>query len=121
MPLVFWYILFENSKFLSRVSFDELVIVIKNMIKENPKNLFPLEIDDDIEIIEKESFFMTERRFLIKKKTTGQCFFIRLSDFQSIRPRLNASYFIRFMAGKFGQEYLKEQQKNIFGISNTKK
>lgn len=110
-------IVYEESQFLSKISFGELAMILKKMFKESGRGLLPFDIDDDdVEVIERESFFQSERRFAIWKKSSDLYFFIRLSDFQSINPRLPGKLFFKFMAGKFGDEYLEAHQRYVYGL-----
>ncbi len=106
----------EDSKYISQISYDELIMILKRLVTENPLNVIPFKMDDDVQFIEVESFFKSERRFLVRHKNTNLHFFIRISDFQVIVPRVNNGLFARFMVGKFGADYINEYKKHIHSL-----
>lgn len=109
-------IILENSKYISLVSYDELVMILKRIIVEYPKKQVPFKMGEDVQFIEVESFFNSERRFLIKKRNTNLSFFIRISDFQIVAPRFNNDLFHKFMVGKFGKDYINDYAQHLFSL-----
>lgn len=104
----------DESKYISKVPDDELIMILKRIASEHPIKALPFSMDDSVKFIEVESFFKSERRFLVKKECTNLHFFIRISDFQVISPRFNDGLFHRFMVGKFGREYISDYEKYLF-------
>ena len=99
-------IIFDEAKFVSRLSFDDVKAVLSKIYEQDFRKTIPFAIDDDVEITEANSFFNSERRFLIMKISTKEFFFLRISDFQVIKPRMSPNLYRRFMIGKFGNEYV---------------
>jgi len=95
-------ILFYESKFISQMSYHSMLILIRILLEENNKTL---QLDlPNTEIIEVESFYRSERRFLVSDRNKE--FYLRVSDIEVVTPRLNCEAMYRFMAGKFGNDYL---------------
>ena len=101
-------IIFDKPKYISRISFNEFVILIKNILSYwCPVN------ELNMEIIEVESFFQSERRFYVTGPGTLIPYYIRVSDFQIIHPRRLSYKFRTIMEKMFGKEYLEDYKENF--------
>ena len=108
-------IIFNAAKYISQISFYEFTILIKNILgyKGNIKT-------SNLQIIEVESFFQSERRFYITCLVSKKSFYMRFSDFQVIQPRAFSYLFRLNMEKMFGSDYLKDYQntfRNILSIN----
>ena len=108
-------VIFEESHFLSQLSYDEMLIIIRQLLREN-KRRYPIK-EKIPSIIEVESFYRSERRFWIED---GK-FYLRISDTEVVMPRMNAYALERFMIDRFGEEYLQACHLNTrtFVVSTT--
>lgn len=99
-------IIFEKSKYISQISFNEFAILIKNILSYwIPINSF------NTDIIEVESFFQSERRFFVSGPGLKKPFYMRVSDFQVIHPGRLSYKFRTIMEKMFGKEYLDDYKK----------
>lgn len=107
-------IIFNEPAYISRISFDEFVILIKNILSYEKKvNI------SSLEIIETDSFFQSERRFFISGGNLEKPFYMRVSDYQVICPIRSFSYKFRIvMENMFGKKYMDSYSDSFKNIVN---
>lgn len=106
------HIIFDKAQLISRLSYSEMLIIIRNIIFENPNIKKYYQHLTSKEIIEVESFYLSERRFWIEEPMFGG-FYLRISDTGVVTPKLRNNSLWRFLRGKFGEEHVKLCEENL--------
>lgn len=105
-------IIFDRAKLISRLSYCEMLIIIRQIINEN-QNIRPYyQHLTSNNVIEVESFYFSERRFWINSQEFGG-FYLRISDTGVVTPHLKCNSMWRFLRGKFGEEHIKLCNENL--------
>ena len=112
------HVIFDEAKLISKLSYNEMLIIIRQIISENPGIMPCYNHLTCNNIIEVESFYRSERRFLIKN-STNDSFYLRISDTGVVTPKLRCDSLSRFLRSKFGEEYTKICNENFIRLFSS--